>query len=194
MKTKPIAAAVCALCAVAVGAGILATRPRPAPIEAPPAPHWGKPDIIYAPTPPEVIDAMFAMARVRDGDLIYDLGSGDGRIPIAAARKFDVRAVGIEIDPDLVAQARANAEAAGVADRVSFRQENIFTADFRDATVIALYLIESLNKRLLPRFLAELKPGTRIVSHSFRMGDWEPERAQMVKGRMIYLWTVPPRS
>ncbi len=178
--------------AAAIGAAML-LRGSPPPAAAP-APHWGKPDIIYAPTPDEVIDAMFAMAGLKDGDVIYDLGSGDGRILIAAAHRFDVRAVGIEIDPRLIVQARANAKAAGVADKVSFRQENIFTAAFHDATVITLYLIESLNKRLLPRFLAELKPGTRIVSHSFRMGDWQPERAEMVKGRMVYLWTVPPRS
>lgn len=192
MKTVQAVVAALILGAVVVGAAIT-MRPRPSATE-PPVPHWGKPDIIYAPTPDEVIDAMFAMAGLKNGDVIYDLGSGDGRILIAAARRFDVRAVGIEIDPRLVVQARANAKAAGVADKVSFRQENIFTADFHDATVITLYLIESLNKRLLPRFLAELKPGTRIVSHSFRMGDWQPERAEMVRGRMVYLWTVPPRT
>jgi methylase of polypeptide subunit release factors len=154
----------------------------------------GKPDILYIPTPPRVVDAMLALAGVKDGDVIYDLGSGDGRIPIAAALKFQVKAVGIDIDPRRITEANANAEAAGVSSEVSFRKENLFTAHFRDATVVTLYLLDSLNEQLRPRLLAELKPGTRIVSHSFRMGDWRPERIQRVQGRLIYLWTVPPRD
>ncbi|MGK6319887.1 SAM-dependent methyltransferase [Sphingomonas sp. DT-204] len=158
------------------------------------APTSRLPDVVFVPTPPEVVDAMLTMAGVRDGDVLYDLGSGDGRIPIAAARKFNVKAVGIDIDPQRIAEANANAKAAGVTDEVSFRQADLFTTDFSEATVVTLYLLDSLNEKLRPRLLAELKPGTRIVSHAFRMGDWEPEKTQEVDGRTIYFWTVPARS
>ncbi len=153
-----------------------------------------EPDVIFVPTPPAVVDAMLAMAQVRDGDVLYDLGSGDGRIPIAAAKKFKVRAVGIDIDPQRIAEARANAKEAGVTDSVTFKQEDLFETDFSDATVVTLYLLSTLNEKLRPRLLAELKPGTRIVSHAFRMGDWEPEKSQEVDGNMIYFWTVPARN
>lgn len=152
------------------------------------------PDVIYVPTPYPVVDAMLEMADVRDGDVLYDLGSGDGRIPIAAAMAFDVRAVGIDIDPDRVQEARENAEKAGVSDKVTFRQEDLFEADFSEATVVTLYLLDRLNEKLRPRLLAELKPGTRIVSHAFRMGDWEPERSERIDTSMIYFWTVPERD
>lgn len=153
-----------------------------------------QPDVIYVPTPPEVVDAMLVMAKVRDGDVLYDLGSGDGRIPIAAAKKHKVRAVGIDIDPERIAEARANAKAAGVTDRVTFRQQDLFKTDFSEASVVTLYLLDSLNEKLRPRLLSTLKPGTRIVSHAFRMGDWEPERTQQVNGATIYYWTVPARN
>jgi hypothetical protein len=153
-----------------------------------------EPDVIFVPTPPAVVDAMLEMARVRDGDVLYDLGSGDGRIPIAAARNYKVRAVGIDIDPDRIREAQANAKAAGVTDRVTFRQEDLFKADFSRATVVTLYLLDSLNEKLRPRLLAELKPGTRIVSHAFRMGDWKPEQSRQVGGNMIYFWTVPAKK
>lgn len=153
-----------------------------------------KPDVIFVPTPPEVVDGMLDLAEVRDGDVLYDLGSGDGRIPIAAARKFQVRAVGIDIDPQRIAEANANARAAGVTDEVTFRQEDLFAADFSEASVVTLYLLDSLNQKLRPRLLAELKPGTRIVSHAFSMGDWEPEERRVIDGRTIYRWTVPERK
>jgi len=192
MKMIPIAVTIAAL---ALGGGaIIAGHGTAGAPQAEEKPHWGKPDVIYVPTPPEVVDAMLAMAKVKDGDVLYDLGSGDGRIPIAAATRFKVKAVGIDIDPKRIEEANANAKAAGVTDEVSFRKENLFTADFRDATVITLYLLDSLNEKLRPKLLAELKPGTRIVSHTFRMGDWKPERSQDVNGRMIYFWTVPPRK
>ncbi|MBB4633211.1 SAM-dependent methyltransferase [Sphingosinicella soli] len=151
------------------------------------------PDVIYVPTPPDVVDKMLEMADVKDGDVLYDLGSGDGRIPIAAAKRFKLRAVGIDIDPERIAEARANAKEAGVADAVSFRQEDLFQADFSEATVVTLYLLDTLNEKLMPRLLKELKPGTRIVSHAFRMGDWEPEQTADVDGRSVYYWTVPKR-
>lgn len=152
------------------------------------------PDVIYVPTPQPVVDAMLEMANVRKGDVLYDLGSGDGRIPVTAARKYGVRAVGIDIDPQRIKEARVNAEAAGVTDRVTFRQEDLFKTDFSEASVVTLYLLDSLNEKLRPRLLAELKPGTRIVSHAFRMGDWEPEQTRQVDGATIYYWTVPPRQ
>jgi tRNA G37 N-methylase Trm5 len=149
-----------------------------------------KPDVIYVPTPPDVVDAMLELAQVRDGDVLYDLGSGDGRIPVAAAKKFKVKAVGIDIDPVRIEEANANARTNGVTPEVTFRNEDMFKADFSDATVITLYLLPRLNEQLMPK-LKQLKPGTRIVSHAFRMGDWEPEQERNVDGRMIYLWTVP---
>ncbi len=194
MKVVPMTIAVLLLGGAAVFAGtvLTGTPPKETP-QAGKKPHWGKPDVIYIPTPPAVVDAMLAMAKVKDGDVLYDLGSGDGRIPIAAATRFKVKAVGIDIDAKRVDEANANAKAAGVEKDVRFRRENLFTADFRDATVVMLYLLDSLNEQLRPKLLAELKPGTRIVSHTFRMGDWQPERTQEVNGRMIYLWTIPPR-
>ncbi len=158
------------------------------------APPGRSPDVIFVPTPPQVVDAMLEMAQVRDGDVLYDLGSGDGRIPVAAAKKYKIRAVGIDIDPQRIAEARANAKAAGVTDEVTFRQEDLFQADFSDATVVTLYLLDSLNEKLRPRLLKELKPGTRIVSHAFKMGDWAPEKSANIDGSMIYFWTVPPRK
>ncbi|MDQ3494322.1 MAG: class I SAM-dependent methyltransferase [Pseudomonadota bacterium] len=151
------------------------------------------PDVIYVPTPEPVVDAMLNLAQVKPGDVLYDLGSGDGRIPIQAAKRFGVRATGIEIDPVRIREANANAEAAGVTGLVSFKQEDLFETDFSDATVVTLYLLDSLNERLRPRLLAELAPGTRIVSHAFRMGDWEPEQTVEVGDSTIFLWTVPAR-
>lgn len=154
-----------------------------------------RPDVIYVPTPPEVVDAMLEMADVKDGDVLYDLGSGDGRIPIAAVKRANLqKAVGIDIDPTRIQEANDNARAQGVTGKVEFRQADLFTSDFSDASVITLYLLDSLNEKLRPKLLAELKPGTRIVSHAFRMGDWEPEESKMVGSSMIYSWTVPARG
>lgn len=150
-------------------------------------------DVVYVPTPQPVVDAMLEMANVKKGDVLYDLGSGDGRIPVTAARRFGVRGVGIDIDPERIAEANANARKAGVSGLVTFRQADLFTSDFSEASVVTLYLLESLNQRLRPKLLAELKPGTRIVSHAFSMGDWKPEATRVVDGSTIYLWTVPKR-
>ena len=164
--------------------------------QAPAAPAAARaPDVVYVPTPHETVQAMLKLGEVKRGDVLYDLGSGDGRIPIAAAKQFGVRGVGIDIDPERIAEANANAKQAGVANLVSFRQEDLFTADFSDATVVTLYLLPSLNEKLMPRLLSELKPGTRIVSHAFLMGDWEPEQTVQVNGGgPIYRWTVPQRA
>lgn len=164
---------------------ILAAIPTPSAAQ-------GRADVMYVPTPHATVDAMLALGEVGPGDILYDLGSGDGRIPIAAARRFGIRAVGIEIDPEWHGQARANARAAGVARLVSFRRQDLFRADFREASVVTLYLLPELNLRLRPRLLAELRPGTRIVSHAFDMGDWTPEKVVEVGGGdRIYLWRVP---
>jgi hypothetical protein len=148
------------------------------------------PDVIYVPTPPEVVDEMLKVAGVKKGDVLYDLGSGDGRIPIAAAQKFGIRATGIDIDPERIWEAEVNARKAGVEKLVQFKREDLFQADFSDATVITLYLLPDLNVKLRPK-LWQLKPGTRIVSHQFDMGDWRPERTIQLNGRFIHFWTVP---
>ncbi|ARP85173.1 SAM-dependent methyltransferase [Bordetella genomosp. 9] len=148
------------------------------------------PDVIFVPTPQNVVDAMLDVAKVGPKDVLYDLGSGDGRIPITAAKRFGTRGVGIDIDPQRIQEARANAQKAGVTDKVRFEQADLFQQDLSQATVISLYLLPSLNLKLKPMLL-KLKPGTRIVSHAFDMGDWAPEKTLTVDGRMIYFWTVP---
>ena len=154
-----------------------------------------KPDVIYYSTPPETVNEMLRMAQIRKGDVLYDLGSGDGRIPIAAAQQYGVRAVGIEIDPKLIIEAEENARLANVSTLVTFRNDDMFRTSLREASVVTLYLSEKLNVLLRPKLLRELRPGTRIVSHDFRMGDWEPEQTVRVPWgklyRTVYLWTVP---
>ncbi|HEY5722958.1 MAG TPA: methyltransferase domain-containing protein [Allosphingosinicella sp.] len=174
-------------------AGCMSASPDGASQPATAAAPLREPDVEYEPTPHRVVRTMLRMARVRPGDVVYDLGSGDGRIPIAAARDFGARGVGIDIDPVRIAEANANARKAGVRDRVVFRQEDLFEADFRDATVVTLFLWPDLNLRLRPRLLAELAPGTRIVSYWHDMGDWEPERSIDAGEAWVFLWTVPAR-
>ena len=137
---------------------------------------------------------MLELAEVRPGDLVFDLGSGDGRIPIAAARDFGARAVGIEIDPALVARARQNARDAGVDGRVTFRTGDMYAADLSGATVVTLFLNPRPNLKLRPRLQGSLGPGARIVSYIWGMGDWQPEAVRAVDGRRILLWRVPPRG
>jgi precorrin-6B methylase 2 len=151
------------------------------------------PDVIFVPTPQEVVDVMLEVAHVTKNDIVYDLGSGDGRIPITAARRFGARAVGIDIDPQRIGEANANAKAAGVTDKVRFLNQDLFTTDIREATVVTLYLLPSLNLKLMPKLMKELAPGTRIVSHSFNMGDWQPEQTLDVNGLAVYYWTIPKR-
>jgi ribosomal protein L11 methylase PrmA len=136
---------------------------------------------------------MLRLANVRKGDVLYDLGSGDGRIAIAAAKKYGVRAVGIDIDPQRIEEATENAKRAGVSKLVEFRQQDLFEADFSEATVVTLYLLPDLNVRLRPRLWQELKPGTRIVSHQFDMGTWKPQKTLESNGRTVYFWTIPAR-
>jgi len=151
------------------------------------------PDVIYVPTPQDVVEGMLRIADVKAGDVVYDLGSGDGRIPITAVQKFGAaRAIGIDIDPQRIKEANENAVKAGVTDKVKFLNQDLFTTDFSEATVITLYLLTSLNQKLRPQLL-ELKPGTRIVSHAFDMGDWTPEKREYIGGSTIYFWTVPQK-
>jgi len=152
------------------------------------------PDVIFVPTPQDVVDEMLKMAKGRKGDVLYDLGSGDGRIAVTAAKRYGVRAVGIDIDPERIREATENARKAGVGNLVQFRREDLFKADFRDATVVTLYLLPDLNVKLRPRLWQELKPGTRVVSHQFDMADWKPEKQLELNGRTIYFWTIPDRK
>jgi predicted O-methyltransferase YrrM len=150
-----------------------------------------QPDVIFVPTPQEVVDAMLEMAKVGPNDVIYDLGSGDGRIPITAAKKYGARGVGIDIDPQRIKEANENLKQAGVGDKVRFLNQDLFETNISDATVVTLYLLPSLNIKLMPKLQKELRQGTRIVSHSFDMGDqWPPEKTQDVNGRTIYYWTI----
>jgi precorrin-6B methylase 2 len=148
-------------------------------------------DVIWVPTPEELIAAMLDMAKVTPADFVIDLGSGDGRIAIAAAKR-GARALGIEYNPDMVALSRQNAEEAGVADKATFRQADIFETDFSKATVVTMYLLPDLNLRLRPKIL-DLKPGTRVVSHAFTMDDWEADQTADVEYRTAYFWIVPAK-
>lgn len=152
------------------------------------------PDIWWEPSPPEVVTAMLKLAKVTEKDVVYDLGCGDGRIVIAAAKEFGARGVGIDIDPQRIEDSIRNAKAAGVSDRVRFIEGDLFEADIRDATVVTLFLWPSLNLKLRPKLLRELQPGTRVVSYIHDMADWKPEAIQYVNGRPIYLWVIPERQ
>ena len=151
------------------------------------------PDVIFLPTPDETVDAMLKLAGVTAKDTVYDLGSGDGRIVIAAAKK-GARGVGIDIDPERIKEANANAKAAGVTDKVRFIRGDLFEANISEATVVTLYLLSGLNLKLRPKLMKDLNPGTRVVSHSFDMGDWKPEKQENIRGTTIHLWRIPPRA
>ena len=149
------------------------------------------PDVIFVPTPQEVVDAMLKLAKVTKNDVVYDLGSGDGRIPITAAKMYGARGVGIDIDPQRIKEAAENLKTSGMGDRVKFLNQDLFETDISEATVVTLYLLPSLNLKLLPKLNKELKPGTRIVSHAFDMGDWAPEAKAQVAASTVYLWRIP---
>jgi 2-polyprenyl-3-methyl-5-hydroxy-6-metoxy-1,4-benzoquinol methylase len=154
-----------------------------------------EPDVVYVPTPQPVVDKMLELAKVGKNDVLYDLGSGDGRIPITAAQKFGTQGVGVEIRSDLIQEAQQNAQKANVSDRVQFLQQDLFQTDISKATVVTLYLLPELNVKLRPKLFKELKPGTRIVSHDFNMGDWQPEQTVQVQGpdrvHTVYSWVIP---
>jgi len=152
-------------------------------------------DVWYVPTPHEIVDRMLDVAGVRTGDVVYDLGCGDGRMVIAAAKKFATRGVGVDLDPARIREARANAKKAGVEHLVTFEVADMFETDVSEATVVMLYLLPELNRRLKPKLLAELRPGARIVSHDFDMGrDWPPDRYVKLGTSGIYLWRVPEKG
>jgi len=155
------------------------------------APHL---DVPYVPSPNAVVDGMLKLAKVTKSDVVYDLGCGDGRIVIAAAKDYGAKGVGVDINPDRIQEARANAKKAAVDDRVSFEENDLFKADIRPATVVTLYLLPDVNMRLRPKLLQDLKPGTRVVSHSFDMEGWKPDEEATIDGRHIYLWTVPAKK
>ena len=151
-----------------------------------------QPDVIYVPTPQSVVNEMLELANVTKDDVIYDLGSGDGRIPITAAQEYGTRGIGIDISPDRIREANENAREAGVTDRVEFLQQDLFTTNISEATVVTLYLLPHLNLKLRPQLFEQLQPGTRIVSHDFDMGNWKPDRVvKTSEGSIIYLWIVP---
>ena len=156
---------------------------------------WGEGlDVPYVPTPQEIVRNMLQLAGVHKGDVVIDLGCGDGRIVVTAASEFGARGVGYDLNPERIREANENAAKAGVQDRVRFVEKNLFDADIREATVVTLYLLPNVNLKLKPRLLAELKPGTRIVSHSFDMGDWTPDKKIELDGRSIYFWVVPAKK
>ena len=149
------------------------------------------PDVQYIPTPHDVVEEMLKLAGVKKDDVAYDLGCGDGRIVIQAAKKYGARGVGIDIDAERIRESKENAQREGVADRVKFREEDLFEADIKEATVVTIFLLNSLNQRLKPKLLKELKTGTRVVSHNFDMGDWKPDKTVHLLGSTIYLWVIP---
>lgn len=171
----------------ALGAsGLIGAQEQAAPLRGP--------DVIFVPTPNEVVDTMLKMAAVTRKDTVYDLGCGDGRIVITAAQKYGARGVGIDIDPERVTEATENVKKAGVADRVKIIRGDLFEADISAATVVTLYLLTDLNLKLRPKLLRDLSPGTRVVSHAFSMGDWKPERTVEISGSTVYLWRIPPHK
>lgn len=151
-----------------------------------------RPDVIFVPTRDAVIEAMLDTAGVGPNDIVYDLGCGDGRIVVAAAKR-GARAVGIDIDPQRIVEAKQRAADAGVTDKVTFLEQDLFQSDIREATVVTLYLLPSLNVKLRPMLMEQLRPGTRIVSHDFDMGDWKPEKTVEADGKTVYFWTIPKR-
>lgn len=151
-----------------------------------------RPDVIFVPTRDAVIEAMLDTAGVGPNDIVYDLGCGDGRIVVAAAKR-GARAVGIDIDPQRITEAKQRAADEGVTDKVTFLEQDLFQSDIREATVVTLYLLPSLNVKLRPMLMEQLRPGTRIVSHDFDMGDWKPEKTVEADGKTVYFWTIPKR-
>jgi trans-aconitate methyltransferase len=156
------------------------------------------PEVPYVPTNEKVVEEMLKVAKVGKNDVLFDLGSGDGRIPITAAKRWGTRGFGVDIDPDRIKEARENATKAGVADKVKFMQQDLFDTDIKTATVVTLYLLPEVNMRLRPKLLADLKPGTRVVSHNYDMGDWKPLQTITVKlpdgDHTVYYWVVPARK
>ena len=184
MRFRYVIPAVLFSTVIVAGAAPAQTAAQPAQLRSP--------DVIYVPTPPEVVQAMLKLAKVGPNDVVYDLGSGDGRIPIAAVQTFKAKsAVGIDIDPQRIKEANENLTKAGVGDRVRFLNQDLFTTPIGEATVVTLYLLPSLNEKLMPKLQKELKPGSRVVSQSFSMGSqWPADETIQVEGRSVYLWII----
>ncbi|WP_256010432.1 class I SAM-dependent methyltransferase [Desertivirga xinjiangensis] len=154
---------------------------------------WAVAQVPYVPTPQPVVDAMLKAANVKSSDILYDLGCGDGRIVITAAKRYGVRGTGIDYDPERIKEANDNAKKENVTSKVNFVEADLFKTDFSKATVVTLYLLPDINMKLKPILLKQLKPGSRIVSHAFDMGDWKPEQTLDVGGKTVYVWTVPKK-
>lgn len=150
--------------------------------------------VVYVPTKQIVVDAMLELAEVSESDVVYDLGCGDGRIVITAAKRYGARGKGVDFDPERIKESKENAIKAGVSDKVEFVVQDMFETDVSQATVVMLFLLDSLNLQLLPKLLEQMEPGSRIVSHVFTMGDWEPEKMEFIEGAPIFLWTVPEKA
>jgi hypothetical protein len=176
----------------ALAAVLFATAPAAYAQQKDFKPHVGQQgkDVVWVPTPDEVVERMLNMAQTKPEDYVIDLGAGDGKIAIAAAKKFGARSLGVEYNPDMAALAQRNAQAAGVSGKAQILQGDIFVTDFTQATVLTMYLLPSLNMKLRPQILA-MRPGTRVVTHAFNMEDWEPDESSDVDGRRVYLWVVP---
>jgi len=183
-----LAALLLGLAAHGLAQSLPGETPKTKPFE-PSVGQAGK-DVIWVPSPDQVVERMLQMAQTTAGDFVVDLGSGDGKIVITAAQRYGARAMGVEFNPDMVALSRDNARKAGVADKVSIVQGDFFKVDFSKATVLTLYLLPDLNIKLRPKILA-LKPGTRVVSHSFDMQEWAPDELSMLDGKRAYFWVVP---
>jgi hypothetical protein len=185
-----VASTLALLVGLALTGSTLAQQPALKPLEK-------EPEVPYVPTHERIVAEMLKVAKVGKNDVLYDLGSGDGRIPITAAKRFGTRGVGVDIDPTRVTEARENAKKAGVSDKVKFMQQDLFETDIKEATVVTLYLLPEVNMRLRPKLLADLKPGTRVVSHNYDMGDWTPLKTLQVRvpeEHTIYYWVVPPKT
>ena len=167
--------------ALAAPSAVLAQQSTIADIEVP-----------YVPTPNKIVTEMLKLAGVTKDDVVYDLGCGDGRIVVAAAREFGARGVGVDKNPERIKEANENAQKAGVTDRVKFIEGDLFAADLRDASVVTLYLMTHVNRKLRPKLWKELKPGSRVVSQTFAMGDWKPDKTVETDAHTIYLWTITP--
>lgn len=174
--------------AAAIASPALIRRAR---AQADPAPRL---DVPFVPTPQQVVDKMLELANVQKGDYLVDLGSGDGRIPVTAAQRFGIKALGVDINPQRIKEANERAQAAGVANLVEFRQQDLFETDISQANVLTMYLLPSVNMKLRPKILSDMKPGSRVVSHAFDMGDWAPQQKVSVDGRTVFLWIVPPQK
>ena len=151
-------------------------------------------DVPYVPTPMDVVEAMLDLGKVGKNDVVYDLGCGDGRIVVTAAKKYGATGIGVDLNPERIKEANENAKEKGVEKKLKFDEGNLFDFDFSKASVLTLYLLPDVNLQLKPKILAEMKPGSRVVSHAFDMGDWKPDKQISVDGRTVYMWTVPNKK